>query len=272
VQFSVDNPELNKKEGDSLIAEIKGKISSTGSNLSDQLEDKLTGDFFGTLRYIPYDLAIKKILEQRKIAFGKKEDISLSTDNGSYSSHIKFWPYHKDGELDLIIETDSTLIGVEVKYKSGLSSKDKIKGKSIKDSKNQLMRELKIIKGQARIKEKSEILLLIAPSKSCRHIIEDLERRFSKEIDIEISYLTWESILECLSQLKLDDEFYSLIVTDLIELLSRKGFEKFTNFNLPGDIVINKFHFEYLYSIPKRLKYNFDNNCKINEGGYYEYK
>jgi len=28
-----------------LIAEIKGKISSTGSNLSERLEDKFTGDF-----------------------------------------------------------------------------------------------------------------------------------------------------------------------------------------------------------------------------------
>ena len=37
------------------IAEIKGKISSTGSNLSDRLEDLLTSDVFGPLRYIPFD-------------------------------------------------------------------------------------------------------------------------------------------------------------------------------------------------------------------------
>ncbi|KPU26283.1 hypothetical protein TR13x_10785 [Caloranaerobacter sp. TR13] len=37
-----------------MIAEMKGKISSTGSNLSERLEDKLIGDFFGALRYIPY--------------------------------------------------------------------------------------------------------------------------------------------------------------------------------------------------------------------------
>jgi|GEM_PF-4181867 len=34
-----------------MLAEIHNKISGTGSNLSDRLEDQLTGDFFGTLRY-----------------------------------------------------------------------------------------------------------------------------------------------------------------------------------------------------------------------------
>ncbi|HDR7537277.1 hypothetical protein [Bacillus toyonensis] len=37
-----------------MIAEIYGKISSDGSNLSERLEDKLTGDIFGSLRYLPY--------------------------------------------------------------------------------------------------------------------------------------------------------------------------------------------------------------------------
>ncbi|PEL70535.1 hypothetical protein CN637_07025 [Bacillus toyonensis] len=42
------------KGGSTLIAEIYGKISSDGSNLSERLEDKLTGDIFGSLRYLPY--------------------------------------------------------------------------------------------------------------------------------------------------------------------------------------------------------------------------
>jgi hypothetical protein len=50
-----------------LIAEIEGKISSTGSNLSERLEDKLTGDFFGSLRYIPFNKVTKSILSKTKI-------------------------------------------------------------------------------------------------------------------------------------------------------------------------------------------------------------
>ena len=46
-----------------MIAEIRGKISSSGSNLSDRLEDKLTGDVFGALRYLEFDEVIKKIAD-----------------------------------------------------------------------------------------------------------------------------------------------------------------------------------------------------------------
>jgi hypothetical protein len=45
-----------------MLAELHGKISRTGSNLHERLEDQLTGDFFGALRYIPFNDGIKKIL------------------------------------------------------------------------------------------------------------------------------------------------------------------------------------------------------------------
>ena len=45
-----------------MIAEIHGKISSSGSNLSDRMEDKLTGNFFGNLRYLPYEKGFKLLL------------------------------------------------------------------------------------------------------------------------------------------------------------------------------------------------------------------
>ena len=45
-----------------MIAELKGKISSRGTNLTETLEDNLTGNFFGSLRYIPFSKGIKKIL------------------------------------------------------------------------------------------------------------------------------------------------------------------------------------------------------------------
>ena len=45
-----------------MIADINGKLSRTGHNLNDMLEDNLTGNFFGALRYIPFDLALRNIL------------------------------------------------------------------------------------------------------------------------------------------------------------------------------------------------------------------
>lgn len=45
-----------------MIGEIKGKISSTGSNLNDRLEDDLTGNVFGNLRYMSFNHGLKQIL------------------------------------------------------------------------------------------------------------------------------------------------------------------------------------------------------------------
>jgi len=50
-----------------MIAEIHGKLSSTGSNLSDRLEDQLTGDVFGTLRYIDNLVGLFPVLQKSEL-------------------------------------------------------------------------------------------------------------------------------------------------------------------------------------------------------------
>lgn len=49
-----------------MIAEIHGKISSDGSNLIERLKDKLTGDIFGSLRYLPYRKGLYQLLSGTK--------------------------------------------------------------------------------------------------------------------------------------------------------------------------------------------------------------
>lgn len=51
---------MTTKRGDIMIAEIHSKISSSGSNLSDRLEDQLTGDFFGAIGYLPFQVGLKR--------------------------------------------------------------------------------------------------------------------------------------------------------------------------------------------------------------------
>lgn len=90
-----------------MIAEIHGKISSSGSNLSDRMEDKLTGDFFGNLRYLPYEKGLKLLLGEMKIHKGNPGEISdriLNVRNSFISDKIKFWPSHRNAELDLSID------------------------------------------------------------------------------------------------------------------------------------------------------------------------
>ncbi|MCH4826378.1 hypothetical protein [Planococcus halocryophilus] len=109
-----------------MISEIKGKISASGSNLTDRLEDKLTGDFFGALRYLPFEQGLQGILEQ--VEFTDEEhqktwQMFLAAQKG-FEVTYNFWPQHVKGEIDLLLEFESFLVGIEVKYKSGISSED----------------------------------------------------------------------------------------------------------------------------------------------------
>lgn len=61
-----------------VIAELFGKISSSGSNLTDRLEDNLTGDVFGVLRYLPFHSGMAQILSAARID-GLSKSASQST-------------------------------------------------------------------------------------------------------------------------------------------------------------------------------------------------
>ena len=115
-----------------MIAEIKGKLWQTGHNLNEMLEDNLTGNFFGALRYIPFDLALRNILSAG-VYPSKVGDLIGEISADFWSDKIEFWPYDKEGEIDALLNFDDTIIGIEVKYASGLSSDDDIDNSSMID-------------------------------------------------------------------------------------------------------------------------------------------
>ena len=47
-----------------MIAEIKGKVNRQNTNLTELGEDELTGNFFGSMRYIPFNKGMKKNIEK----------------------------------------------------------------------------------------------------------------------------------------------------------------------------------------------------------------
>lgn len=55
---------------ESLLAEIHGKISSEGSNLS----ERLTANVFGTSRYLPFHKGIKPILSKAVFFFSNRSN------------------------------------------------------------------------------------------------------------------------------------------------------------------------------------------------------
>ena len=260
-----------------MIAEIKCKISQTGSNLHDRLEDNLTGNVFGTLRYIPFNAALRNILVS---GLYPKEigNLIQGINTEFWSDKVQFWPYDIEGEMDVLVNFDDVIIGIEVKYLSGLSSDDDIADSDVAAEKlmkseadkscNQLARESRIISKSG--EGKTKILLFIADSASCREIYEDVLNRNIIEDDVLFGYISWQSILSQMQGLKLDNPFYQIIIEDIISLLIKKGFEIFANMyvTLNADIMPNGF---YDFGTPDSIALSFETNTIIEGDLYYEF-
>ena len=211
-----------------MVEEFYGKISRSGSNLSDNLEDKLTGDFFGTLRYMDFCDGLQPILcgalhksekhqEESQTAIQLIENVNCT--NIRDEEHIKFWPKHDRGELDVLLEFDNCCIGIEVKFKSGLSSDD------------QLIREANILCDLA--KDKKKILLFIAKHESCLSVYCKYKNMISK--DVHFVFASWEDILQSMKDILNGEKGgkytfgQKLMIRDLVRLLKRKDFDTFVS-------------------------------------------
>ena len=209
-----------------MVEEFYGKISRSGSNLSDNSEDKLTGDFFGTLRYMDFCDGLQPILcgalrKSEKQQAESKAAIQLienaNCTNISDAEHIKFWPKHDLGELDVLLNFDNCCIGIEVKFKSGLSSDD------------QIIREANILCDLA--KDKKKILLFIAKHESCISVYRKYKNIISK--DVHFVFASWEDILQSMKDILNGGKGskytfgQKLMIGDLVRLLTRKGFDTF---------------------------------------------
>lgn len=210
-----------------MVEEFYGKISRSGSNLSDNLEDKLTGDFFGTLRYMDFYDGLQPILcgalriseeqqEESQTAIQLIENVNCT--NIRDEEYIKFWPKHDLGELDVLLDFDNCCVGIEVKLNSGLSSDD------------QLIREAEILCDLAEDKEK--ILLFIAGHESCVSVYRAYKAVIRKQ-GVCFVFASWEDILQSMKDLLNggNESKYTfgqrLMIRDLVRLLTRKGFDTF---------------------------------------------
>lgn len=110
------------------IAELHGKISDTGSNLSERMEDLLTSDIFGCMRYLPAHKALIPFLRTARSFHSN----TLTVPDRTIRVHYSFWPWLKlpgriacQPDVILGLETEEQhihLVLVEAKYYSGLSS------------------------------------------------------------------------------------------------------------------------------------------------------
>lgn len=256
-----------------MIAELHGKISGSGSNLSDRLEDNLTGDVFGALRYLPFQIGMAQILKAAHIESLTKYVSQLKLSY--WGDCIQFWPYHELGELDVFLELENAVIGIEVKYLSGLSSDDEVENPISatdilrEESRNQLARESRIVKEWS-YGQKSAYLIFIANDSVCAPVCQNVYNRNIMAPGVSLGYVSWQEILTQLSRLTPESPYERLVVDDLIQLLNRKGFERFHSFKLNNreDINPNEY-FLYDYT-PSEFTFNLPQT--VYKGDYYEYR
>ena len=227
-----------------MIAEIHNKLT-TG-------EDQLTGNFFGSLRYLPFNDGMKPIL-QKSVFPTKTLDCIDSICVSEWYENICFWGDCRcEGtEPDVVIELDDIVILIEVKLDSGIGE-------------NQLEREAELLLHQYPHCS-NKFLILLAREPYAEGIYEEY-REVIKSKGVGFGYLTWEKALVSLNGINAIDPFQKVIVNDLIALLVKKGFEGFRCFN------------DYLFGIDPNdgwvfsYDFCFENYINMSEVLYYEFK
>ena len=224
-----------------MLAELHGKISRSGSNLRTTSDDNLTGNVFGTLRYVSFKQLTKPLLLSSICSISEKtlQDVRNAINDVNidfWGENIEFWPYDKEGELDVLLQFDSVVLGIEVKYNSPMSDQCADMQYNIEMdiglSRKQLDRESRIVKRYAN--GRKAILLLLAKKQFAKDIIMETLANGNIAKGVKLCFMGWEDLLEALKaeyQKYQPNDFTSLIISDLINLLTIKGFEKFNSFD-----------------------------------------
>ncbi len=259
-----------------MIAEIHGKIASTGSNLSDRLEDQLTGDVFGSLRYLDSSAALLPYLVSSYFLSSELKRHHPDNFMGARLKEILFWPWVDAAEPDILLKLElnghkECVICIEAKYYSGLSSDDypefpsregehslrqgspdRNESSTREESHNQLVRQMRGMKKVYPQRRRVQIFLTadrIYPNE----VLSRVRQRSDLEglNDTEIYWLSWHDLPAILrisyeggAQLS---ERERIIVRDLLSLCERKGFGRFSRM---------EFH---LGTVPSKPKIMFQN-------------
>ena len=198
-----------------MIAEIYHKFST-------DLEDVLTGDFFGAMRYMPFNRGLNQIFKNYVVSEDPQVTHILS-NAADDDFNFEFWKRSENGlvEIDGFIPLTSVGIGIEVKYRSGLSGGD------------QLEKEAQVLDEWCNGKE---LLILIGEAEEAKAIyIENKDKRVFR--DVHLAYLSWQDILLGLDQVLISSSYEKKMIEDLKTLLREKGFVSFEGFSIDQPVV-----------------------------------
>jgi hypothetical protein len=246
-----------------VIAELHGKLATTGSNLSERLEDQLTGDVFGTLRYLDAQIGLLPLLAS---SYFCADDSARAHPafKGVKVTSMRFWPWMVEAEPDVLIELEAddgteSVILIEAKYYSGLSSDDSAFNCEPEEeatvdpsngellipelSRNQLVRQMRGMKVSYPNRRRIQIFLT-ADSTYPRELLSRVRQTADDEGlgDIGLYWLSWHDLPAILYSLANEPQLSErerTIVSDLVRLCERKAFGRFARYERPPQILPN---------------------------------
>lgn len=200
-----------------MLAEINHKMTCG-------LEDELTGNYFGMMRYLPFTRGLKPVLEK----YLRSEDPQVGIVIAGMTEDVSAFTFWKRselgfGEIDAYMENTGTAVGIEVKYHSDLSGE------------NQLEREAAMLNEWSKTGDK--LLIFVAPEEEAANVY---QRNKGKACfrTVHLAYITWQDILLGMDAVITNTVFEEQMVEDLRQYLSGKGFASFNGFasaDLPVD-------------------------------------
>lgn len=222
------------------IAEVHGKISSTGRNLHDQLEDLLTSDVFSACKYVRPQTLLLPFLRTAKSQDGRNlaEALPAHVQQATYA----FWPRMTSSEPDLLVVLEDEkgqyfLVVIEAKYFSGKSGgplgEEELEVASAPS--DQLACEFKDLMtaedylriDPQRIANRALVYVTAhrsLPGGSLSESAKEIGHFFPNEERIELYWTSWFNLLPVLSEQMDILEWEVVILTDLKRLMEKKNF------------------------------------------------
>lgn len=205
---------------------IQAELNNKCGTLSQQ-EDPLTSTVFGILKWKLFAPELKAFLEHSRSYRAARKHLEVGNSLARVTKY-RFWHrFSNNKEIDLIIETQQLVIGIEVKYDS-------------KEGANQVTNYLH---GLAKdFPGKEHVLVFLTREERPRLNDEDVTLA-----DREHIYgLSWFHLSEVLTQsLHNSPEYKKDLIVDLLEYLEKRGLFKFLGFEVDIVVLLNQFFREY---------------------------
>jgi hypothetical protein len=267
------------------IAEIKGKISSIGTNLSNRMEDLLTSDVFGAFRYLPADLGLIQFLKSAVNQNGQPLKLSIEPTKVNWS----FWPWleyksAKPCEPDVVIgledhEENIHVVLVESKYFSNKSSLEDDQETHPTDQLARELHNLQLLQAkdlgwpETKTVVTRSLLYVTQDTRMPLSAINDSLKEFRKKRKDEkdIYWTSWRFLPKIMERIieHADDEHRNLIISDLMDLLLRKQLTLFLGMT-PLDYVANVNDFRFYTLLPAQYVWTTANSIVAPNLGFYK--